>query len=74
MVKSDHRVFLTSGITDQISSDDIRSAFGTFGSVLDVYMPKDPNTGQLRGFAFVTLDSDIAVSNAVRIVGNVVSS
>src|SRR5512139_2788718 len=37
------------------SEDELRSAFGQFGSVTDVYVAIDKMTGRPRGFAFVTM-------------------
>ncbi|AKC83537.1 RNA-binding protein [Verrucomicrobia bacterium IMCC26134] len=37
------------------TEDEIRSAFGQFGSVADVYVAMDKMTGRPRGFAFVTM-------------------
>ena len=37
---------------------DLRSAFGQFGSVTDVYIANDRETGRPRGFAFVTFSTD----------------
>jgi cold-inducible RNA-binding protein len=36
------------------SEDALRSAFGQFGTVTDVYIASDRETGRPRGFAFVT--------------------
>ena len=36
------------------TEDDLRNAFGHFGSVTDVYIANDRETGRPRGFAFVT--------------------
>lgn len=40
-------------------------AFSEFGTVIDCYLPEDPNTGAARGFGFVTMDPDDA-ERAVR--------
>ncbi|HVS51192.1 MAG TPA: RNA-binding protein [Opitutaceae bacterium] len=37
---------------------DLRNAFGQFGSVTDVYIANDRETGRPRGFAFVTFSTD----------------
>jgi len=36
-------------------TDTLREFFGEFGEVYDCYMPEDPNTGETRGFGFVTM-------------------
>ncbi len=40
------------GVTD----DDLRNAFGEFGTVSDAVVISDRETGRSRGFGFVTLD------------------
>jgi len=40
------------------SEDELRSAFGQFGNVTDVYVAMDKMTGRPRGFAFVTFSSE----------------
>jgi RNA recognition motif-containing protein len=37
------------------TEDELRAAFGQFGSVADVYVAMDKMTGRPRGFAFVTM-------------------
>jgi cold-inducible RNA-binding protein len=37
------------------TEDELRAAFGQFGSVTDLYVAMDKMTGRPRGFAFVTL-------------------
>ncbi len=37
------------------SEDELRSAFGAYGTVADVYVAMDKMTGRPRGFAFVTM-------------------
>ena len=37
------------------TEDELRQAFGQFGSVTDVYVAMDKMTGRPRGFAFVTM-------------------
>ena len=37
------------------TEDGLRAAFEQFGSVTDLFMPTDRETGRMRGFAFVTM-------------------
>jgi RNA-binding proteins (RRM domain) len=39
------------------TEDELRSVFGQFGSVTDVYVAMDKMTGRPRGFAFVTMST-----------------
>src|SRR6185436_7595015 len=39
------------------TEDGLRTAFGQFGSVTDVYIANDRETGRPRGFAFVTFNT-----------------
>ncbi len=40
------------------TEDALRTAFGQFGTVTDVYIANDRETGRPRGFAFVTLGTE----------------
>src|ERR1044071_6443845 len=40
------------------SEADLRDAFSQFGSITDVYIANDRETGRPRGFAFVTFSTD----------------
>lgn len=42
----------------QTSETDLRDAFGQFGTVTDVYIANDRETGRPRGFAFVTMSTE----------------
>ena len=50
----------------QMHEDDLNSEFSKFGKVQDVFIPKDRETGNAKGFAFVTMtekrDADDAVA------------
>ena len=52
------------------TEDELRSAFGQYGSVTDVYVAMDKMTGRPRGFAFVTMGTaDEAKSAAEKLNG-----
>jgi RNA recognition motif-containing protein len=38
----------------------LQELFEEFGTVIDCYMPEDPETGSARGFGFVTMDKEAA--------------
>src|SRR5580700_3356158 len=40
------------------TEDELRTHFGQYGSVTDVYVAMDKMTGRPRGFAFVTMGTD----------------
>ncbi len=40
------------------TEDGLRTAFGQFGTLTDVYIANDRETGRPRGFAFVTFSSE----------------
>ena len=47
------------------TDDDLQAAFQAFGTVSDVALITDHNTGQSRGFAFVTMASRAEAEAAV---------
>jgi RNA recognition motif-containing protein len=49
-----------------ITEDDVRSLFSQFGSVIDVHLVNDRETGRPRGFGFVEMedaDADKAITS-----------
>jgi RNA recognition motif-containing protein len=49
----------------QASSESVRSAFSQFGEVTDVHVVSDRETGQSRGFGFVTMGSAAEAAKAI---------
>lgn len=50
----------------QTSEDNLRDAFGAFGSVTDLKIMTDRETGRSRGFAFITFSSKEEGEAAIR--------
>ncbi|MEJ6718563.1 MAG: RNA recognition motif-containing protein [Akkermansiaceae bacterium] len=48
------------------TKQDLESFFSQYGSVTDVHLPEDRETGRPRGFAFVTMDSQSAMEDAIK--------
>ena len=49
----------------QASNESVRAAFSAFGEITDVHVVSDRETGQSRGFAFVTMGSAEAAAKAI---------
>jgi RNA recognition motif-containing protein len=49
----------------QADSETVRTAFSAFGEVTDVHLVSDRETGQSRGFCFVTMGSPDAANKAI---------
>jgi cold-inducible RNA-binding protein len=45
---------------------DVRQLFADFGTVTDVHLPIDRDSGRPRGFAFVSLDTPEAMNEAIK--------
>jgi RNA recognition motif-containing protein len=41
----------------QVTEEDLNSVFAEYGKVKRVYIPTDRETGRMRGFAFVEMDT-----------------
>jgi len=42
----------------EVTSDDLKEVFAEYGAVKRVHLPTDRETGRLRGFGFVEMESD----------------
>jgi RNA recognition motif-containing protein len=49
----------------QASTDSVRAAFSEIGEVTDVHVVTDRDSGQSRGFAFVTMGSPALAADAI---------
>ncbi len=50
------------------TEDGLRSTFAQAGTVVSVDIIKDRDTGRMKGFAFVTMNSDDDAQNAIKIL------
>ena len=48
-----HSVRIGNDLPNDVSIDEIKDVFGKFGEIGDVFLPKDRDTGDTRGFGFV---------------------
>lgn len=49
----------------EVTEDDLKSVFAEYGSVKRVYLPTDRETGRMRGFGFVEMDSETEEQTAI---------
>lgn len=47
------------------NESELRDLFSKYGTVTDIHLPMDRETGRPRGFAFVTMDTDTAMKKAI---------
>jgi RNA recognition motif-containing protein len=50
------------------TEEGLRTKFGEAGTVVSVDMIKDRDTGRMKGFAFVTMNSDEEAQNAIKML------
>ena len=49
----------------EVGQDDLKQAFSEYGSVKSVQLPTDRETGRLRGFGFVEMETDAEEAAAI---------
>lgn len=52
-------------ISYEVTQDDIRDVFAEYGVVSNVHVPKDRETGKMRGFAFVEMGNETDEAKAI---------
>ena len=52
----------------EIKQEDLSEVFNEYGSVQRVHIPKDRETGRVRGFAFVEMKSEANEEKAIKIL------
>jgi len=58
--KKDETKVYVGNISFDTEEETIRELFQEYGPIIDLYVPFDPNTERPRGFAFITLEPDMA--------------
>ena len=53
----------------QMSDEDLKSEFSSYGDIQDVIIIKDHETGRSKGFGFVTFAEESAVEKALELDG-----
>ncbi len=48
-----------------VTQDDLKEVFQDYGTVKRVYIPTDPETGKMRGFGFVEMETDEEEEKAI---------
>jgi RNA recognition motif-containing protein len=59
-----NRIFV-GNISYSVSTEDLKSAFESCGTITDAKVMTDRETGQSRGFGFVTFSSDAEAAKAI---------
>lgn len=49
----------------QITQDDLSEVFSEYGEVKRIHIPKDRETGRMRGFAFVEMQTEAEEDQAI---------
>ncbi|MCY7391908.1 MAG: RNA-binding protein [Leptolyngbyaceae cyanobacterium CAN_BIN12] len=49
----------------QVAEDDLKQAFGEYGTVKRIQLPTDRETGRVRGFAFVEMQTEAEETTAI---------
>lgn len=58
-------ILFVGGLPYSLSVDELREAFTPYGNILRVAIPKDPETGESRGFGYVEFDSQDSAHSAM---------
>ncbi|MBD2681702.1 MULTISPECIES: RNA-binding protein [Nostoc] len=54
----------------EVREDDLRQVFAEYGTVKEVQLPIDRETGRVRGFGFVQMESDAEEAAAIEALDN----
>lgn len=48
-----------------VTQEDLNEVFGEYGTVKRVYLPTDRETGRMRGFGFVEMETEAQEASAI---------
>jgi RNA recognition motif-containing protein len=54
----------------KVGEDDLRQVFSEYGTVKNVQLPTDRETGRVRGFAFVEMSTEDEETSAIEALDN----
>ncbi|MGK7876277.1 MAG: RNA recognition motif domain-containing protein [Xenococcaceae cyanobacterium] len=52
----------------EVTQDDLTNVFAEYGTVKRVYLPTDRETGRMRGFGFVEMETEAEEANAIEML------
>jgi cold-inducible RNA-binding protein len=67
-MSTQHTVFL-GNLPFTTQKNDLQETFEKFGTITEIHIPVDRQTGKARGFAFVTFETDEAAQSALSMDG-----
>ena len=50
----------------EVEQEDLKEVFSEYGTVKNIHLPKDRETGRKRGFAFVEMESEADEDKAIQ--------
>ena len=69
VIRMGNRLYV-GNLSFQSTADSLRAAFAAFGSVTDVHLVTDRESGQSRGFGFVTMGNAAEAAKAIAEMNN----
>jgi ATP-dependent DNA helicase RecG len=69
--KSDYSRVFVANLPQDSSENDLMKAMATYGTVVDVKIPKDPGTNCVKGFGFVEYDKSSEAASAIGASGTI---
>ncbi|RXG72265.1 RNA-binding protein squid [Armadillidium vulgare] len=64
--KARHGKIFVGGLKPELTDDEIKSFFATYGSIVEVEMPFDKQKNQRKGFCFITFEQEQVVNDLLK--------